>query len=226
MSDENNKILEKIKKCMALAGSSNEHEAASALRQAQALMKKHGISNDQVRLSNVETATTDAGKSKTPPRYNNMLVHLIASAFSVRPIYHGGFESTRIEFIGFDSQPEVAAYCYEVLYRQLTKDRAAYQKTLSRYKRANKIRKADLFAEAWVNSAHSKISKLAMSEEQSEMVNEFIGKRGDELKEVQGRKHKMKREDCDAVFEGRAAGKNANLFHGAGQDRREALAQL
>jgi hypothetical protein len=222
---ENDRILDKIKKCMAMAGSSNEHEAASALRQAQALMKKHGISHDEVRLSNVETATANAGKSKNPPRYNHMLVHLISSAFSVRPIYHEGFEFTRIEFIGFDSQPEIASYCYEVLYRQLTKDRAVYQKTLSRYKRANKIRKADLFAEAWVNSVYSKVSKLAMSEEQAEMIDQFIGKRGDALTAIQGRKHKMKREDCDAVFEGRAAGKNANLFHGTGQDRRAALTQ-
>lgn len=221
----NEKILDKIKKCMAMANSSNENEAATALRQAQALMEKHGITHDAVRLSNVETASASAGKSKNPPRYNHMLVHLISSAFSVKPIYHGGFDFTRIEFIGFDSQPEIASYCYEVLYRQLTKDRATYQKTLSRYKRANKIRKADLFAEAWVNSVYSKVTKIAMSDEQAEMVEEFISKRGDELKKIQGRKHKMKREDCDAVFEGRAAGKNANLFHGTGQDRRAALTQ-
>lgn len=221
----NDKVLDKIKKCMALAGSSNEHEAASALRQAQALMKKHDISHDEVRLSNVETATTKAGKSKNPPRYNHMLVHLISEAFSVSAIYHQRLESTDIEFLGFDSQPEIASYCYEVLYSQLLKDRAAYQKTLSRFKRANKIRKADLFAEAWVNSVYSKVAKFAMSEEQAEMVKEFIVKRGDNLKETQGREHKRKREDCDAIYEGRKAGKNANLFHGTGQDKRASLTQ-
>ena len=42
MADD--KILDKIKKCLVLASSANEHEAAAALRQAQKLMEAHGIS--------------------------------------------------------------------------------------------------------------------------------------------------------------------------------------
>ena len=33
-------VLEKIKQCLALSKSANEHEAAQAMKQAQALMKK------------------------------------------------------------------------------------------------------------------------------------------------------------------------------------------
>ena len=35
MHTERDKIIAKVKKCLALAKSSNEHEAATALRQAQ-----------------------------------------------------------------------------------------------------------------------------------------------------------------------------------------------
>ena len=47
------KVLEKIKKCLALGESANEHEAAQAIRQAQILMKKYGISEMDVELSAV-----------------------------------------------------------------------------------------------------------------------------------------------------------------------------
>ena len=42
------KILDKIKKCLALASSANEHEAAAALRQAQKLMQAHGLTDQDV----------------------------------------------------------------------------------------------------------------------------------------------------------------------------------
>ena len=42
---DKNKAIEKIKKCLALGKSANEHEAAQALKQAQALMREYGISD-------------------------------------------------------------------------------------------------------------------------------------------------------------------------------------
>ncbi len=51
------RILEKIKKCLALSKSANEHEAAQALKQAQALMREYGITDIEVELS----AVTETG---------------------------------------------------------------------------------------------------------------------------------------------------------------------
>ncbi len=45
--------LKKIKKCLALSRSANEHEAAAALRQAQALMREHGLREKDVSLADV-----------------------------------------------------------------------------------------------------------------------------------------------------------------------------
>ena len=45
---ENSKIIERIQKLLALSGSSNEHEAASALAKAQALLAEHNLSLAQV----------------------------------------------------------------------------------------------------------------------------------------------------------------------------------
>ncbi len=55
-------VLKKIKKCMALSGSANEHEAAAALRQARALMEKFNLSAETVLASTV-------GESRVKARY-------------------------------------------------------------------------------------------------------------------------------------------------------------
>jgi len=47
------KILGKIKKCLALATSSEPHEAAAAMRQAQKLMELHGIGQIDVKRSDI-----------------------------------------------------------------------------------------------------------------------------------------------------------------------------
>jgi hypothetical protein len=48
------RVLGKIKKCLALSASSNPHEAEVALRQAHALMAKHGVSSHEITMSDVE----------------------------------------------------------------------------------------------------------------------------------------------------------------------------
>ena len=44
------KIIDKIKKCLALAKSDNPHEAATALRQAQKLMEQHNLTEQDISL--------------------------------------------------------------------------------------------------------------------------------------------------------------------------------
>ncbi|WP_046018252.1 DUF2786 domain-containing protein [Marinomonas sp. S3726] len=222
----NDRILDKIKKCLALAKSSNGNEAATALRQAQILMEKHGVNQSTIDLSDVNSQTSGAGKSQNPPRYHQHLVSTIAEAFAVKPIYHPSYKGTDIEFIGFDSQPEVATYCYEVLYRQLIKDRKNYMGTLSRYKRANKVRKADLFAEAWVLGVYAKVMKFALTEKQEELVDLYIKQQHGKTEKMKSREHKVKKEDHSARLEGRLAGHNANLHSGMGEDKRTALEAL
>ena len=60
MTDNNSAILCKIKKCLALSASSNPHEAAAALRQAHALMNKHGVSAHEVTMADIGEARLEA----------------------------------------------------------------------------------------------------------------------------------------------------------------------
>lgn len=225
MSQE--KILEKIKKCLALSKSANGNEAAIALRQAQALMEKYNINQSAIELSDITSKTAKTWKSQNPAKYTHVLAVTIAHAFTVKPIYHSYSERTTVEFIGFDAQPEIAAYCYDVLYRQLVKDRKAFMSTLSkRYKKVNKTRKADLFAEHWAVGVYMKITNFALNEKQEQLIDQYLEQRGSKLTTSEVRQHKAKREDDDAMHKGYIAGKNANLNHGMGVDQREKLEYL
>ena len=53
------KVLEKIKKLLALSESQNEHESASALAKAQALMIEHDVTSMQIQLSEIGIGSSD-----------------------------------------------------------------------------------------------------------------------------------------------------------------------
>lgn len=214
---KNEKILDKIKKCLALSKSSNSNEAATALRQAQALMKKYGIKQDQVDLSDVNSAYAAVGKVQNPARYHQMLVGLICDAFGVEAIYKVErlfSTKTTIEFIGIDAQPIIASYTYEVLYRQLKRDRTDFMKNLNRFKRANKTRKADLFAEGWVQSVWSKVTSFAQPEEHKDLIKRYKETNHKNLGKAKDRKHKVTANDDGALSAGYESGSKANLHHG------------
>lgn len=210
------KILGKIKKCLRLSKSSNSNEAVTALRQAQALMEKYNINQEQVDLSSVKSAVISAGKAQKPPRFHQALVQTIKDAFGVEAIYqYGGLfnHGMNIKFIGIDAKPEIAEFAYIVLYRQLKKDRAEYMKTLKRYKRANKTRKADLFAEAWVMAIWNKVVKFTQPEEHTALIKQYMAGKHKDLETMKSKKHKVKSNDDDAFSAGHQAGSAARLNH-------------
>lgn len=47
------RVIRKIKRCLALSQSASENEAATAMRQAQALMRAHQLTETDVHLSDV-----------------------------------------------------------------------------------------------------------------------------------------------------------------------------
>ena len=139
------KVLEKIKKCLALGESANEHEAAQAIRQAQILMKKYGISEMDVELS----AVTEKGVpvAATLPTWHQVLISQCAKAFGVKSYKCTQWGLAEARFFGIGIKPELAAYAYEVLLRQLKKERREYIKTELKAVRLprNKTARADQF---------------------------------------------------------------------------------
>ena len=172
--------IEKIRKCLALAKSSEPHEAAAAMRQAQALIKQFGVENPELLAAAVSEDWAKSGASKTPTRYEVVLASTVASAFGCdlvfsRQLNKSGFAiDGGYSFIGIAPSPEVAVYTYTVLRRQLLKARAEYIKSaLKRYSK-NKIAAADLFCEGWIVAVRRLIAAVAPSAEQARAIDAYM----------------------------------------------------
>lgn len=163
MSMTREEAVLKIKKCLALAKSANENEAAIALRQAQSLMREYQIDPD---LLDIVEACCDSNVKKTPQAWEASLVAAIAKSMQCRLIFSSGhsFFGTKAKwtFIGADPAPEIASYAFDVLYRQVNRARKAFIETgLKRVTvKKNKVRRADLFCEGWVESVQHLIGGL------------------------------------------------------------------
>lgn len=78
--------LDRVRKCLALArGSTEPHEAAAALRQAQVLMLKYGLAASDAEVA--ARLATPAGRAETPAGYLALLIRLVEDAFGVKCIY-------------------------------------------------------------------------------------------------------------------------------------------
>lgn len=166
--NENERILNKIKRCLALSKSSNEHEAATALRQAHMMMEKYSITLDDVQLSTVNESNSDTNLGVRYNRYKTQLANLIAKKFSCKVYLQGNWDDDKnrpyrkICFVGVDIYPEIASYAYDVLIKQLEKSRRQYIRDyLGRVRIAeNKYQRADAFCYGWIDTVAKLIDNL------------------------------------------------------------------
>lgn len=68
-------LLLKIRKCLSLAKSANEHEAAAALAKARELMEMHGISDDDLAMAEIEEATARSTRNVRPTKSTSLEQH-------------------------------------------------------------------------------------------------------------------------------------------------------
>lgn len=179
MSMTREEAILKIKKCLALAKSANENEAAIALRQAQSLMREFQIDPD---LLDIVEASCYSNVKKTPQAWESTLVLIIARSMQCRLIFSSGnpFFGTKARwtFIGVDPAPEIASYVFDVLYRQANRARKTFiETTLKRVTvKKNKVRRADLFCEGWVDTVKHLItdSNLEVPENTTERIKKYM----------------------------------------------------
>lgn len=171
------KVLSKIKKLLALAKSSNPYEAANALSRAQKLMQDHNVEHSAIELSDCDTHSLCFTKEKINS-YEVSLLNTVCRAFGVEMVvgfvWHNGKFVAKANFMGITPQPELACYCFDVVYRQLLKNRTDYLNSIhGRTKRFNKTRRADDYAKGWVFEVSSKITDFAMTDEQQLLVEKY-----------------------------------------------------
>lgn len=159
MSDDANKsVMDKIRKCLALSESSNEHEAAAAMRQARALMAKHGLSADDMDIFKIKEETLTV-KYSSPPRWFMMLGTVVAQAFSCTLFYR----YQRFTFVGQNAAAEVAGYSFDVLHRQLARSKKEFieQKSIRFAAAATKRKMGQAFCEGWIIGVGSVVEEFA-----------------------------------------------------------------
>lgn len=224
--DDKAKILDKIKKCMALAQSGNEHEAATALRQARALMASCGITEAEMLAIGVSEKRARAGATDSPPRWECQLAGVIASTFGCRLMLSGSLLSsfgyvTEWSFIGVSPANDVAQYAFEVLFRQANRARKQHIKdVLKRYKRSNKTRLADLFCEGWVQTATLQVAPLSGSPATNEALSAYMEVNYPDTQTLNARDRNAGRQlgnkEYNSLAAGRHAGRAAELNKGVG----------
>lgn len=214
--------IDKIRKCLALAKSSEPHEAAAALRQAQKLMEKFGVEHPELLAAGVSEAFTKSSANKTPTRYEVHLASVICDVFACDMMFTRRLSKSQLAieggytFIAAAPIPDIATYTFSVLRRQLAKARAEYMKTALKRHRKNKTAAADLFCVGWVNAVHNQIKTLQPTPEQEEAINAYKRINYAQAGQLKPRENKLNNQANHGQHEwnGFVEGKKANLNRG------------
>ena len=210
--------LARIRKCLALSGSDNPHEAATALRQAQALMREHGITRADITLADVTADRRPSAGGRAPPRYLAALFNLCGAVLGAHPIYtpvrRVGRWHAGVTFVGVGGRVEIAGYAYEVLERQLRAARARFRQQHRRLKRASRIRRADAYCAGWVEGVRLHVTALAIPPEERALIRQYCRAVLPEARTVESHQRPMHASDSDAIRAGIIDGRRARLHHG------------
>ncbi|QPR28218.1 DUF2786 domain-containing protein [Edwardsiella hoshinae] len=225
------KYLQKIKKLLNKArNNSSEHEAAAALRMAQKLMREHGVGATDVELMDITTANSKGAPSDAVkfPNYVALLANAIFDAFGIEGViswrYTASGQPKRIiKFYGPNERPEVAAYAFDVLSRQLCRARAEFISGMRKnIKSATKTARADAYCEAWVVGVRDSLTAFACTEAEKTLMAAYKARYFASAPEASGRAVKKAKGVDDAFYAGYFDGRQVELHQGVGSAGRAA----
>ncbi|MCJ8207680.1 DUF2786 domain-containing protein [Pseudomonas sp. RGM2987] len=242
------RAIRKIKHCLALAQSANENEAATALRQAQALMREYRLTEMDVKLSDVGEVESALFRAKRRPAWDQQLSIAVAEAFNCTTLRHWKWSPAKgqvIEcatFVGVSPAQNIALYAYEALHTKLTQARKEYCSAVrsgvhqSQYSAETA---GDHFALAWVWEVQSKLKALvpqcdddpaghpasgqelvAIQAQDKALISEYLATQ--DIRE--SRKSKGVELDTNAQIAGMLAGRNVELHAGIARGGDEVFA--
>lgn len=166
--DNNNRIIEKIRKLLALANSCNEHEAALAASHAQRLLAEHNLA-----LADIETTPRpekadriETAAARSLPKWVRHLTAGVSNAFDCRAIHHPA--NGKLTFIGVGADVQVAVYTFTYLDRSVRKLCSNYMKKHT----ADSIvpRQRELIRQSYYLGAVSTINQMLAEQKKSTPV--------------------------------------------------------
>lgn len=175
MTANNDRYRNKVRKLLALAESSNPHEAERALSQAKKIMAKYNISAEDSEI--IEVAARPIPRKRLND-YEHLLVACIREISGCEIFLKARRENHKWNchplFVGVTSDASMAAYCFDVLYSQLIR----YQNDL---KKEFKLSSGDrnVASKAWVKSACRKLLGFFDRRPVPEHVSDFYGRRSE-----------------------------------------------
>lgn len=215
--------LRKVLACLRLSKSSNTNEAAAALRQARAMMEKYGLTEADAEASEIrsaDAATRAQGAMLT--RSIAALAGLVADGYRCQFVVRRarGIDRsfnvrgrTAVSFFGGGADPQIAAYAFTVLRRQLEADRARHTRRIR--KRGNKEARGESFAIGWVTAVLQLFPRAEIAEDRTQAINRAIETKFGATELTSGREIAApKRDKGNDHWAGYDAGKRAQLNQG------------
>ena len=125
---EANPIIEKIRKLLALANSSNEHEAALAAAHAQRLLSEHNLAMADIESEQKPQSAdkVEAQVSKVLPKWVRHLIYGVCITFDCQAIHHPA--TGKMTFIGVGADVQIAAYTFAYLDKTVRRLCSGYMK--------------------------------------------------------------------------------------------------
>jgi len=216
-------LMRKIRACLRLSKSANENEAATALRQAQALMQRHGISPAEALAGGVSESTIGCARRGQNLHKSLLdLVYLIGRGFRCKSMLGTGRGCpVLVVFFGTGVDPKIAAYAFEVLRRQMD---VSCRKHLSRVRlRKNRDARGEAFRRGWVCALWQLFPAAEKSMELIEKLDAYKAARWDVLTDLETKDHNLARTEFGDFDAGLEAGRKARLHAGVAGDQQQAL---
>lgn len=214
------RILGKIKKCLALSNSSEPNEAAAALRQAQKMMALHNVTQVNLKLFDLDDLELKSKASVSRIKdWELALINLIAKSFGCQLYWSKSFSHADDVFgsyrlVGLKSQVQIAHYTASVMQRKIITARIQFVRELpSHYSRARKIAEANGFCFGWVEAVSKTVAEFALNEEMKNLIKQKI------RESTNGKLATVKRSDLgrDGLERGYKAGLGESIHRPMGE---------
>lgn len=120
------RVIEKVRKLLALSNSSNQHEAALAAAHAQRLLAEHNLAMSELEVREEGAGEVAIEVAKTVPKWLASLFATVANGFDCFPIVTTSDSCSRLRFIGVGEDPAVACCTLQYLMQELRRLASAY----------------------------------------------------------------------------------------------------
>lgn len=221
MSDRN-ALVARVQKLLDRAkDSTNEHEASTALALAQKAMAEHRLTDRDLLAGSAEEVFTHTGAKLRVPSWEAALALGVGQAFGCDPVHHQR-NSRPWSWIGTGPGPALAAYGFDVLYRQVVRARRQYiDRELRRVRKTStKTQRADLYARGWVHTAIAQVTRQERTEADQQAVDAYLAYRYPDAGSLKPRDHtrgrQLREHEKRDLRAGQRDGRAAELRPGVG----------